>query len=143
MTPYFRNGFIILWLTAQITIPFVRTFDLQHGGYRYALFSWAMYSKPAVIYDVSLFRIAPSGHPEAIPDIKQFVEGYRSPQPMRMREYYRSETEIKKRLVDLVTHIAQKQHRAGYRYGASIRWIRALQADEPVQWDYITPTGLS
>ena len=78
------SGFIVVWLAAQIIVPFVRKFDFPRLRYRYATFSWAMYSKPALVYDVSLFRRGKPGQSEAIPNVRQFVQGYQSPEPMRI-----------------------------------------------------------
>ncbi len=98
-----------------------------------------MYAKPPVIYDVSLFRIDESGKSDAISNINHFVFGYRSPGPMRFREYYLPEDKIKKRFTALITHVAKTQEIAGYRYGVMIQWVRSLSADESASWKYVTP----
>ena len=135
---YLISAWIVIWLAIQILVPLFRKFDLPHLRYRYATFSWAMYSKPALLYDVSLFRINPLGQKESIPHIEQFVRGTHSPQPMRMREYYRSETEIKERLTRLVAHIARHEPDHDRRIGVSVQWIRKLSPEEPVRWDFCT-----
>ncbi len=132
------SGFIVVWLAAQIIVPFVRKFDFPSFRYRYATFSWAMYSKPALVYDVSLFRSGKPGQSEAIPNVEQFVYEYQSPQPMRMREYYRSESEVQERFARLITHIARRSD-DGHTYVVSIHWIRPLELKQPTQWEFSAP----
>lgn len=132
------NGFIVFWLAVQILIPFVRKFDFPHFRYRYATFSWAMYSKPALIYEISLFRINASGQREAIPNSGKILYGYRSPEPMQQREYYLSEAQVQERFERLVTSIA-RQMKNGHGYGVSVRWIRTLRPHWPADWEFNVP----
>ena len=132
------SGFIVAWLAVQIIVPFVRKFDFPRFHYRYATFSWAMYSKPALVYDVSLFRADKSTPSEAIPNVGQFVDGYRSPEPMRMREYYRSRAQVQERFALLITQIA-KQTDDGRSYVVSIHWIGPLENNQPTQWKFSAP----
>ncbi len=133
------SGFIVTWLAVQIMVPFVRKFDFPSFRYRYATFSWAMYSKPALVYDVSLFRTGKApGQFEPIPNIGQFVHGCQSPEPMRTHEYYRSEAEIQERFTRLITHIAGKAG-DGHKYVVKIHWIRSLQPGQPPQWEFSAP----
>ncbi len=138
MRRYLISGFIFTWLAVQITVPFFRKFDFPHFRYRYATFSWAMYSKPALVYDVSLFRRGKPGQSEAIPNVGQFVHEYQSPQPMRIREYYRSEVQVQEQFARLIRHIA-KQADDGRTYVVSIHWIRPLELNQPTQWEFSAP----
>jgi hypothetical protein len=115
--------FIVVWFAIQITVPFVQKFDLEGPrlSYRYARYSWAMFSRLVPRYEVSLFRTRRPGEREAIPDIGRYVHGYRSPEPMPMRAIYSSESEVLDRFARLVTSIA-RERRDGYTYVASIRW---------------------
>jgi hypothetical protein len=112
-----------MWLAVQIAVPFVQKFDLEGPGlsYRYARYSWAMYSRLVPRYEVSLFRTRGAGDREPIPDIGRYVRGYRSPEPMPMMARYTSESEVLDRFTRLVTAIA-RERRDGYTYVASIRW---------------------
>jgi len=53
--------FIVAWLTAQLTIPFIRKFDLQPFRYRWTPFSWGMYSTSEAEYQVTMYRLGPDG----------------------------------------------------------------------------------
>ena len=132
------SGFIIAWLAVQIIVPFVRKIDFPHFRYRYATFSWAMYSKPALIYDVSLFRTDKPAQSEAIPTMGQFVYGYQSPQPMRIREYYRSRDEVQEWFARLITDIARRAH-DNRTYVVSIRWLKPPELNQPAQWEFSAP----
>ena len=116
-------AFIVLWLAVQIVVPLVQKFDLGRPGhsYRYARYSWAMFSRPVPRYEVMLFRTRGTGDRDAIPDIGRYVRGYHSPDPMPMLAIYSSEAEVLDRFGRLVRTIAS-QRRDGYTYVASIRW---------------------
>jgi hypothetical protein len=115
--------FIVAWLAVQIVVPFVQKFELPSLRYRYARYSWAMFSRLGPRYEVSVFRVRGTGEPEPIPDIDRVVRGYRSPDPMSMIATYWSEDEVHDRFSRLVAHLA-RERRDGYTYVASIRWIR-------------------
>ncbi len=132
------SGFIVIWLAVQIMVPFVRKFDFPSFHYRYATFSWAMYSKPALVYDVSLFRTDKPAQSEAIPNVGQFVHEYQSPQPMRMREYYRSRHEVQEQFARLITHIARRADDSR-TYVVSIHWLSPLELNQPAQWEFSAP----
>jgi hypothetical protein len=114
-------AFIVLWLAVQIVVPLVQKFELPTFRYRWARFSWAMYSRLLPRYEVRLFRARGAGAAEPIPDIDRYVRGYRSPEPMSMIAIYVSEDEVHDRFSRLVTYLAREQ-RDGYTYMASIRW---------------------
>lgn len=118
---YATAAFIILWLVIQIILPLVQKFELPTFRYRWARFSWSMYSRLGPRYEVRLFRIRDGGVAEPIPDVSRYVSGYRSPEPLPMIATYVSEEEVHDRFSRLVTHIA-RDRRDGYTYVASIRW---------------------
>jgi hypothetical protein len=115
------TAFIAVWLFGQIVVPLVQKFDPPTWRYRWARFSWAMYSRLGPRYEVRLFRTRGAGGAEAIPDIGRYVRGYRSPEPMPMIALYWSEEEVHGRFSRLVDHVA-RERRDGYTYVASIRW---------------------
>jgi hypothetical protein len=116
-------GFIALWLGVQLAVPLAQKLDLERPGspYRYARYSWAMFSRLVPRYEVSLYRTRAGGGREEIPDVGRYVRGYRSPDPMPMIAIYSSEDEVLDRFARLVTTIA-RDRRDGYTYVASIRW---------------------
>jgi hypothetical protein len=116
-------AFILLWLGVQLVLPLVQKLDLDRPGspYRYARYSWAMFSRLVPRYEVSLYRTRAAGAREPIPDIGRYVRGYRSPEPMPLIAIYSSEEEVLDRFSRLVTAVAQER-RDGYTYVASIRW---------------------
>jgi hypothetical protein len=118
---YATIAFIVLWLSVQIVVPLVQKFELPTFQYRWARFSWAMFSRLGPRYEVQLFRTRGGRDAEPIPDIDRYVRGYRSPEPMPMIARYVSEDEVHDRFSRLVTHLARHQ-RDGYVYAASIRW---------------------
>lgn len=126
---------IVVWLSLQIAIPFARKFGTFPFHYQYATFSWAMFSKPAIRYEVSIFRKNRDGVKEAIPDIGRFVYGYRSPELMKQRNHYRSPAEIKDRFAQLVRHIAERSD-SNFQYSVEIRWVDSLDFKEPPIWEY-------
>lgn len=117
---YAITAFIVLWLAVQIVVPLVQKFELPTFRYRWARFSWAMFSRLGPRYEVHLFRTRGAGD-EPIPEIGRHVRGYRSPEPMRLIALYVTEDEVHDRFSRLVTHLAREQ-RDGYTYVASIRW---------------------
>jgi hypothetical protein len=125
-------AFIVLWLAVQIGVPLVQKFELPTFRYRWARFSWAMFSRLAPRYEVQLFRTRGAGDPEPIPDIDRDVRGFRSPEPMRTIAYYVTEDEIIDRFSRLVAHLA-RERRDGYTYVASIRWTAYQRADMPAR----------
>lgn len=116
-------AFIVVWLAVQIAVPLAQKLDLDapSSPYRYARYSWAMFSRLVPRYEVRLYRTRAGGAPEAIPDIDRWVHGYRSPGPMPMSAIYTSEREVLERFSGLITAIAH-EHRDGYTYVAAIRW---------------------
>jgi hypothetical protein len=118
---YATAAFIMAWLAIQIVVPFVQKFELPSLRYRYARYSWAMYSQLGPRYEVSLFRTRGAGDHEPIPDIGRYVYRYRSPDPMPMIAAYQSADEVLDRFTRLVGAIA-RERRDGYTYVASIRW---------------------
>lgn len=116
-------AFITLWLGLQVGVPLAQKLDADtpSAPYRYARYSWAMFSRLVPRYEVSLYRLRPGGGPEPIPEIDRWVRGYRSPEPMPMRALYVSDGEVLDRFGGLVTAIA-RERRDGYVYVASIRW---------------------
>jgi hypothetical protein len=116
-------AFIVVWLAVQIAVPLAQKLDLgaPSSPYRYARYSWAMFSRLVPRYEVRLYRTRAGGAPEAIPDIDHWMHGYRSPEPMPMSAIYTSEGEVLGRFSGLVTAIAHER-RDGYTYVAAIRW---------------------
>src|SRR5215831_431856 len=102
-------AFIVVWLAVQIALPLAQKLDLDASGsrYRYARYSWAMFSRIVPRYEVRLYRTRAGGGPEPIPDIDRWVHGYRSPEPMPMAALYTSEGEVLDRFSGLVTAIAR------------------------------------
>ncbi len=127
---YATAAFIVLWLVIQIVLPFVQKFELPTFRYRWARFSWAMYSRLGPRYEVRLLRTRDGGVAEPIPDVSRYVRGYRSPEPLPMIAMYVSEDEVHDRFFRLVTHIARDRH-DGYTYVASIRWTAYQRPDVP------------
>jgi hypothetical protein len=132
---YATGAFIALWLAMQITVPLIQKFELPTLQYRYARYSWAMFSRLSLRYEVSLFRTRGGGDREAIPDIGRYVRGYHSPAPMPMIAVYSSEDEVHDRFARLVTAIA-RERRDGYSYVASIRWTAHHRAGVPDQAEF-------
>jgi hypothetical protein len=116
-------AFIVVWLSVQIVVPLLQKLDIERPGspYRYARYSWAMFSRLVPRYEVSIFRVRAGGPREPIPDIGRYVRGYRSPDPMPLLAIYSSEEEVLDRYARLVEAIA-RERRDGYTYVASIRW---------------------
>jgi hypothetical protein len=117
------SAFIVVWLSVQIGVPIVQKLDAERpdSPYRYARYSWAMFSRLVPRYELSLYRVRGSAAPEPIPNIGHYVKGYRSPQPMRLMAIYSSEEEVIDRYGRLVGTIAAER-RDGYTYVAFIRW---------------------
>jgi hypothetical protein len=115
--------FISVWLSIQVVVPLVQKLGFDASGlrYRYARYSWAMFSRPVPRYEVSIFRTRGAGDREPIPGIERYVRGYRSPDPMPMTSIYSSDDEVLDRFTRLVTALA-RERRDGYAYVASIRW---------------------
>ena len=116
-------AFITLWLAVQIAVPLAQKLDLgaSPSPYRYARYSWAMFSRLVPRYEVTLYRTRAGGGREPIPDIDRWVHGYRSPEPMPMSAIYTSEGEVLDRFSGLVGAIA-RERRDGYTYVATVRW---------------------
>jgi len=125
---------LIVWLVLQIGIPFFRKFGTFPFTYRYATYSWAMFSKPRVHYEVSLFRRNSNGDKETIPDVAQFTSEYHSAKT-RASDYYRTPAEIKDRFTHLVNYIAERED-PNFEYGVSIHWVTLFDPNEPAQWEY-------
>ena len=123
--------FIVLWLAVQLLVPLVQKFELPGLHYRWARYSWAMFSRPGPRYEIRLFRTRYGGSAEPIPEVGRYVRGYRSPEPMARYAPYWTEDELLDRLSRLVTHIA-RDRRDGYTYVAAVRWIRYQRVDLPV-----------
>jgi hypothetical protein len=132
---YATGAFIVLWLGTQIVVPLVQKFELPTFRYRWARFSWAMFSRLGPRYEVTLFRTRGAGDAEPIPEIGRYVRGYRSPDPMPMMAAYWSEDEVHDRFSRLVTYLASEQ-RDGYTYVASIHWIRYQGPDVPSRVEF-------
>lgn len=124
-------AFIVLWLGVQIGVPFVQKFELSSLQYRWARYSWAMFSRPGPRYEIRLFRTRAEGPSEPIPEIRRYVRGYRSPEPMSRHAPYWTEDELLNRLARLVTHIARVRQ-DGYTYVAEVRWLAYQRADLPL-----------
>jgi hypothetical protein len=125
-------AFIVLWLAVQIAVPLLQKFELPTFRYRWARYSWAMFSRLVPRYEVQLFRTRGAGDPEPIPDIGRDVHGFLSPEPMPGIAYYVTEDEIIDRFSRLVTHLA-RERRDGYTYVASIRWTSYQRPDLPAR----------
>jgi hypothetical protein len=124
-----------VWLAIQVVVPFVQKFELPSLRYRWARFSWAMFSRLGPRYEVSLYRTRGAGPPEPVPAIDGDVRGYRSPGPMRMIALYWSEHEVHDRFSRLVTHLA-RERRDGYTYVASIRWTAYKSSEVPERVEF-------
>lgn len=122
--------FIALWLSVQILIPLWQKLGPPDFRYRWARYSWGMFSLIGSRYEVRLFRTGGGGETEPIPEVGRYVRGYRSPDPMRMRTVYWSEAEVLDRFSRLVSFIARDRH-DGYTYVASIQWTRVSPGDQP------------
>jgi len=125
-------AFIVVWMVVQIGVPFVQKFELPSLKYRWARYSWAMFSRPGPRYEIRLFRTRAEGPSEPIPEIRRYVRGYRSPDPMSLYAPYWTEDELLDRLARLVTHIA-RDRRDGYTYVAEVRWLAYQRADLPLR----------
>ena len=108
---------IALWLGLQIGVPLVRKFELPTLRYRYASYSWAMFSRPSDPKTLDLHRRNASGRREPIPGLDRFVSDIPG-QPWRMP--YRSDAEIDAWITRLVEHIAERSE-AGWEYVAVLR----------------------
>jgi len=120
---YAALTFIAVWLAIQVTVPLVQKLggDPFAPRYRYARYSWAMFSRPVPHFEVSIFRTRGAGDREPVPGIDRYVRGYRSPAPMPMIAIYSSDAEVLDRFTRLVTTLARDRH-DGYAYVALIRW---------------------
>lgn len=123
-------AFIVLWIGVQVLLPLWQKFPPPGFGYRWARYSWGMFSHIGPDYEVRLFRTRGGDPPEPIPEMGRYVRGYRSPGPMRMHGTYWSEDEVLDRLARLVTFIA-RERRDGYTYVASVEWIKGQRAGLP------------
>ena len=132
---YATTAFIVLWLGIQIVVPLLQKFELPTFRYRWARYSWAMFSRLGPRYEVTLFRTRGAGDPEPVPEIGRYVRGYRSPEPMSMTAAYWSEDEVHDRFSRLVTYLA-RERRDGYTYVASIHWIRYQRVDVPPRVEF-------
>jgi hypothetical protein len=128
-------AFIVVWLSVQVLVPLLQKFEPPDFHYRWARYSWGMFSSIGTRYEVRLLRTRGSGGAEPIPEVGRYVRGYRSPEPMRMRAAYWSEAEVLDRFSRLVSFIARDRH-DGYTYVASIQWIRGPRADEPLHTEF-------
>ena len=123
-------AFIVLWIGVQVLIPFWQKFSPPDLRYRWARYSWGMFSQIRPRYEVRVFRTRGGGAEEPIPEIERYVRGYRSPGPMRLAAAYWSEDEVLDRLGRLVAFIA-RDRRDGYTYVATVRWIQGRRAGLP------------
>lgn len=133
LSGWHRRGaatFIVLWIAVQILVPLWQKFPPPDFHYRWARYSWGMFSSIGPRYEVRLFRTRGTGGEEPIPEMPRYVRGYRSPEPMRMRAIYWSEDEALDRLARLVAFIARDRH-DGYTYVASVQWLGGQRADRP------------
>ena len=121
-------AFIILWIGAQLLIPLWQKFPPPDFRYRWARYSWGMFSQVRPRYEVRLFRTRGGGAAEPIPEVGRYVRGYRSPDPMREAAAYWSEDEVLDRFARLVAFIA-RERRDGYTYVATVEWISGQRAD--------------
>jgi hypothetical protein len=82
---YAALTFITVWLAVQVTVPLVQKLGLDPFAprYRYARYSWAMFSRPVPRFEVSIFRTRGVGDREPVPGIDRYVRGYRSTHPTR------------------------------------------------------------
>ena len=127
--------FVLGWIVLQVVFPFFQKFELPSLKFRYARFSWGMYSRLVPVYEMRFLRINSAGQEEAIPDINHYVKGYQSPDPMIRRAIYAKPEEILNRQQRLVTFMAE-QHQDGYRYKVNIRWIKYADPNVPEQWEF-------
>jgi hypothetical protein len=120
---YAAVAFISVWLCVQLVVPLTQKLGVDPFAlrYRYARYSWAMFSRPVPRFEVSIFRMRAGGDREPVPGIERYVRGYRSPAPMPMIAIYSSDAEVLDRFTRLVTTLARERH-DGYAYVASIRW---------------------
>jgi hypothetical protein len=120
---YAALAFIGAWLGVQLAVPLVQKLGVDPFAprYRYARYSWAMFSRPVPRFEVSIFRTRGAGEREPVPGIERYVRGYRSPAPMPMIAIYSSDEEVLDRFTRLVSTLARERH-DGYAYVASIRW---------------------
>src|SRR5438552_15996616 len=81
---------VVLWLTAQISIPAVLKFDLPRFHYQYVSHSWAMFGRNPLRYSVSLYVMSDAGVREPIKNLDRYTIGVRSPGPTTKTESYRS-----------------------------------------------------
>jgi hypothetical protein len=124
-------AFIVLWLGVQLLVPLVQKFELPGFHYRWARYSWGMFSRLGPRYEIRLYRTRDGGV-EPIPEVGRYVHGYRSPEPMATYAAYWTEDEVLDRFARLVTHIAADR-RDGYTYVAAVQWIRYQRTDLPVR----------
>ncbi len=125
-------AFIVLWLAVQLLVPLVQKFELPGFHYRWARYSWGMFSRLGPRYEIRLYRTRDGGGAEPIPDVGRYVRDYRSPEAMATYAAYWTEDEVLDRFARLVTHIAGDR-RDGYTYVAAVQWIRYQRADLPVR----------
>ncbi len=114
---FFRGLFVAVWLAVQAGLPLVMKFGFPPVHYRYARFSWAMYGRPPLFYEVRLFRGSAEGPPQ------------------RLQELYLSPQQVEERYAGLVRHIAQTRA-DGAVYGVSLRWIRSFEPDLPERREF-------
>jgi hypothetical protein len=126
------TAFIVFWLMFQIGVPLVQKFELPGFHYRWARYSWGMFSRLGARYEIELFRTRNGGTREPIPEMSRYVRGYRSPEPMARYAAYWTEDELLDRLSRLVTFIARERH-DGYTYVAAVQWLRYQRADLPAR----------
>src|SRR5207247_10226969 len=77
-------AFIVLWIAVQALVPLWQKFPPPDFHYRWARYSWGMFSSIGPRYEVRLFRTRGTGAEQPIPEMPCYVRGYRSPEPMRI-----------------------------------------------------------
>jgi hypothetical protein len=112
-------------------------FELPSFRYRYAKFSWAMFARPPLLYELEIYRISREGKKEPIPHIKQYLPWYRPPGPLILNHSYYSVEEAQIRLSRLTTMIAEREGTED-SYVASVHWIRNSRPDVPKVWSFST-----
>lgn len=131
--------FIVAWLAVQILVPFVRKFELPGFRYRFATFSWAMFSHEPVRYSVTLFRISDEGRREPIPGIDLVAPGFATPEQQRF-DSYRSIKQIQAWYRALIEHVAERAG-DGRTYGVSVRWLGGDGVDSGSHWELLVPSA--
>lgn len=130
--------FITAWLAVQVGVPLVRKFGPPDWPrYRYATFSWAMFSRINQHFEVTAFRReAGTSERQPVPRMDLYARGFND-EGVRVvpAEAYRTREQVKEHFAALARHVAGRRADEAW-YGVSIRFRAGPEGPEEV-WRYV------